>query len=39
VGSGYPFPPGEGSGEKAKLCPLPRKKKNFLLEMACFGAF
>ena len=36
VGCGYPFPPGKRCGEE--LCPLPRKKKIFSLEMACFGA-
>jgi len=39
---GYPFPPEEASGERTifplgGLCPLPRKKMNFSLEMTCFG--
>jgi len=31
--------PHQGMGLERELCPLPRTKWNFALEMACFGAF
>jgi len=36
VGRGYPYSPGRDLGRE--LCPSQKKKMNFSLEMACFGA-